>query len=661
MHRIVARIPSMLNIRVIGGLVVIAVRVIRYRVVSQQSVLGRSIDRAIATQVSNGSGSVEVFPWSNELQNSPGLLLATQQQVLDLLCSSQAGICFTIPHPIIGFSANAAARHVSPIEARSPARSSVTPGHVWSSSDQSQVWPWHQVRRPGVLRISADAWSMLGYRKTNSSDSSGRMRCCVLGATVPGRIGALLCSALKGSHSMSLHGSPRFARSLVASFLLLGLVVVAVGAVPQRAPTAHAAAGQLTQVTSFGTNPTGLQMWLYVPPTVKPHPAILLALHFCTGTGPVFFSGTEFANLADQFGFIVIYPSATRSGQCWDVSSPQALTRNGGSDPVGLMSMVSFVEQHNNGDASNVYVTGASSGAMMTNVLLAEYPDVFKAGSAFMGVPDHCFATTDGSMWNTACADGQIIMTAQQWGDLARSADAGYSGPRPRMQLWHGTADPTLNFANFGEEIKQWTNVLGVSQTASFTDSPQSGWTRTRYGGTGVNSPVEGVSVQGAGHVLPLTGQAAMAIQFMGLNAIVSSPTPTPTVAPTRTPAPTTTVTAPTATPTRPAGGAVCSVHYVVASQWVGGFTASVTITNTGSSTITSWSLRWTYANGQGITQIWNASETQSGSVFTAANLSFNGTIAPGGNVNFGFNGSWNGSNTNPTAFTLNGVSCTLA
>jgi poly(hydroxyalkanoate) depolymerase family esterase len=331
---------------------------------------------------------------------------------------------------------------------------------------------------------------------------------------------------------MSLHGSRRFIRSLLASLLLLGLVAVAVWTVQPRPSTAHAASGSLVQVTNFGSNPTNLQMWLYVPPSVKPHPAILLALHYCGGTGPAFFSGTEFANLADQFGFIVIYPSVSlppaRSLQCWDVSTPAGLTRNGGGDSQGLISMLSYVEQHNNGDASNVFVTGASSGAMMTNVMLAEYPEIFKAGAAFMGVPYHCFATTDGSMWNSACANGQVSMTAQQWGNLARSADPGYTGPRPRMQLWHGTADSTLFFPNFGEEIKQWTNVLGVSQTPSLTDSPQSGWTRTRYGGTGTNAPVEGISIQGVGHSLPMAGQAAMAIQFMGLNT-PSNSTPTPT------------------------------------------------------------------------------------------------------------------------------------
>ncbi|GHO99637.1 hypothetical protein KSF_096850 [Reticulibacter mediterranei] len=459
---------------------------------------------------------------------------------------------------------------------------------------------------------------------------------------------------------MSLRSSPRFLRSLVASLLMLGLLAVTAWTVQLPPSTARAASASLVQVTNFGTNPTGLQMWLYVPTSVKPHSPILLALHYCTGTGPAFFSGTEFANLADQYGFIVIFPSVTRSGQCWDVYSNQGLARNGGSDNTGLISMITYVEQHNNGDPNNVYVTGASSGAMMTNVMLAEYPDVFKAGSAFMGVPYHCFATgaasaTSGSTWNSACANGQTSMTPQQWGDLVRAADPGYTGARPRMQLWHGTADTTLNYANFGEEIKQWTDVLGVSQTPSFTDSPQSGWTRTRYGSTGIGAPVEGISVQGVGHSLPLSGMATYAIQFMGLNG-TSVSTPTPTVGTT----PTATV-GTTPTPTATAGGSTCSVHYAVSSQWSGGFGASVTINNTGTSTINSWTLKWTFPNGQTITQIWNASGTQSGSTVTATNLSYNGTIASGGSTNFGFNGAWNGSNTDPSAFTLNGVSCTVA
>ncbi|HEY3479077.1 MAG TPA: endo-1,4-beta-xylanase [Streptomyces sp.] len=103
----------------------------------------------------------------------------------------------------------------------------------------------------------------------------------------------------------------------------------------------------------------------------------------------------------------------------------------------------------------------------------------------------------------------------------------GQAGPYPRMQLWHGTADDTLRYPNFGEEIKQWTNLRGVSQTPSSSDAPQSGWTRTRYGSTGTQAPVEGISVQGAGHALPQNGMVAYAISFLGLNSGGSSTTTT--------------------------------------------------------------------------------------------------------------------------------------
>ncbi|MFC5910478.1 PHB depolymerase family esterase [Streptacidiphilus monticola] len=303
---------------------------------------------------------------------------------------------------------------------------------------------------------------------------------------------------------------------LLAVLLALGAVV---GVNLHTAPRASAAS--LTQISNFGANPTGLQMYLYVPNSVRVDPPILLALHGCQGSGPYLYSSTDFAALADQYGFIVIYPSTNPGGSCWDVSSDQALTRNGGSDPVGLMSMVTYTEQHYGGNPGAVYVTGESSGAMMTNVMLADYPDVFKAGAAFMGVPYHCFSTGTVRGWNGPCAAGQVSMTAQQWGDLVRNdADPGYTGPRPRVQLWHGTADSTLNYNNLGEETKQWTNVLGVAQTPSSTDTPVANWNRARYNSSSGSTQVETYSIVGAGHQLPIQGtpMAAYAIHFMGLD-----------------------------------------------------------------------------------------------------------------------------------------------
>jgi len=101
-------------------------------------------------------------------------------------------------------------------------------------------------------------------------------------------------------------------------------------------------------------------------------------------------------------------------------------------------------------------------------------------------------------------------------------------------------------------------------------------------------------------------------------------------------------------------------VHYAVASQWPGGFGANITITNTGTTTINGWTLGFTFSGGQQVTQGWNGVFAQSGANVTVTNASYNGTLAPGASVTPGFNGSWNGSNPNPTAFTLNGASCSV-
>jgi endo-1,4-beta-xylanase len=130
--------------------------------------------------------------------------------------------------------------------------------------------------------------------------------------------------------------------------------------------------------------------------------------------------------------------------------------------------------------------------------------------------------------------------------------------------------------------------------------------------------------------------------------------TPTPTL--TATPTPTGTVTpTPTVTP-NPTG---CSVSYSQ-NDWGSGATVSITIKNNGSSTINGWTLGWTFPGNQKITNMWNATYTQSGAAVTAKNVSYNSAIPAGGSVTFGFNISYSGANAKPAGFTLNGTACQL-
>jgi cellulase/cellobiase CelA1 len=136
-----------------------------------------------------------------------------------------------------------------------------------------------------------------------------------------------------------------------------------------------------------------------------------------------------------------------------------------------------------------------------------------------------------------------------------------------------------------------------------------------------------------------------------------ATPTRTPTATPTATPTVTPTVTPtgfPTQTPT-----AACRVAYRLDNSWSGGFTASVTVTNTGQAPVANWVLTWTATAGQGLVNGWNATVSQTGGAVTAQAPAWAANLAPGASWTVGYQGSGPSSPT-PTAYALNGARCAV-
>ncbi|EKD14917.1 putative acetylxylan esterase 1 precursor [Drepanopeziza brunnea f. sp. 'multigermtubi' MB_m1] len=188
--------------------------------------------------------------------------------------------------------------------------------------------------------------------------------------------------------------------------------------------------------------------------------------------------------------------SSTLYWKCWDVLSPQTLSHDGGGNSQGIVSMVKWTLARYNGDARKVFSIGTSSGAMMTNVLLSSYHEVFAAGSAWAGVAFSCYASNGYAVWSDACATGQITKTGAEWKTIVEAAYPGYhSGWRPKMQIFHGTADTILHPQNLQEEIKEWTAVLDLpsAPVRTLADSPQSGWTTYVYGDSFTAKIAQGV------------------------------------------------------------------------------------------------------------------------------------------------------------------------
>ncbi|KAH7146701.1 Alpha/Beta hydrolase protein, partial [Dactylonectria estremocensis] len=270
---------------------------------------------------------------------------------------------------------------------------------------------------------------------------------------------------------------------------------------------------QLQQVTNFGSNPSGAKMYVHIPNNLPANPAVVVAIHHCQGTAQSYYQSTPYAQLSNQKGFIVIYPESPYSGTCWDVSSKATMTHDGGANSNSIANMVRYVLTKYNANKSKVFMTGSSSGAMMTNVMAATYPDLFAAAIVYNGVPAGCFFTNSVNGWNSQCAQGNVNKTPAEWAKEVTDAFPGYNGARPKMQIYHGGVDTTLRPANYQETIDQWSGIFGYNPTKpqqSQNGVPQSGYRTDTFG-----PKLVGIFAQNVGHTVPVRGDDDM--KFFGL------------------------------------------------------------------------------------------------------------------------------------------------
>jgi poly(hydroxyalkanoate) depolymerase family esterase len=281
---------------------------------------------------------------------------------------------------------------------------------------------------------------------------------------------------------------------MLALGLTGGLLVVS------PAPQA-AAAGSLTQVTGFGSNPGNLTMYSYVPSRLASDAPLVVALHGCTQNASDYFSHSGWPKYAEQWRFAMVFPQQNTSNNaqnCFDWFAPSSSDRGRG-EAASIIQMVQYAEKTYGLNPRRVYVTGLSAGGAMTANLLADYPDVFTAGAVDSGIPAKCATTL---VQAYSCMTSDQNKTPAQWGELVRNSYPGYSGPWPRVAIWQGSADTTVFPVNATELRDQWTNVSGISQTPSSTQTLTGGTTESSYNDTRGKAVVEVYSISGMGHGL---------------------------------------------------------------------------------------------------------------------------------------------------------------
>lgn len=262
-----------------------------------------------------------------------------------------------------------------------------------------------------------------------------------------------------------------------------------------------AIAGTFTQVTGFGSNPGNILMYRYVPDNLTAGRPLVVVVHGCTQSAADMDAETGWTKWADEFGVALLFPqqqTINNSSKCWNFFVNGDYQRGQG-EPLSIKQGIDWMVNQHGLDTNRIFITGLSSGAAMTNVMLAVYPDVFAAGAPVAGVPFKCATNIPSSLF---CNAGNVVKTPQQWGDLVRGATT-RTGPWPRVSIWHGTSDGTVNIANLTETMEQWTNVHGVNQTPDVSDTV-AGYPHKVYRNGQGTAVVETFSITGMGHGQPV-------------------------------------------------------------------------------------------------------------------------------------------------------------
>ena len=230
---------------------------------------------------------------------------------------------------------------------------------------------------------------------------------------------------------------------------------------------APAGTSRLIETSSFGANPGDLRMLSFVPAAIAhssvTKPPLVVVLHGCTQNAAGYDVGAGWSMLAERYGFALLMPEqkASNNGNgCFNWFNPDDITRGSG-EACSIRQMIEQMAVDHDIDRERVFVTGLSAGGAMTSVMLATYPDIFAGGAVIAGLPYGLAANVrealDG-MHHSSSRSGSEL------GDLVRNATR-YNGPWPKLSVWHGSADRTVNPSNASEIVKQWLDVHGLPTT----------------------------------------------------------------------------------------------------------------------------------------------------------------------------------------------------
>jgi poly(hydroxyalkanoate) depolymerase family esterase len=299
--------------------------------------------------------------------------------------------------------------------------------------------------------------------------------------------------------------------------------------------------------TPFAPNPGNLRMFCALPLGLKPGAPLVVSLHGCGQSAAGYDAGAGWSQLATRLGFAVLAPeqkAVNNPGTCFNWFNPEDASRGQG-EAASIAAMIRQMLTDHSLDPKRIFITGLSAGGAMTAAMLASYPELFAGGAIVAGLPYGAAANIRDALDTMRSAP---LKTPRAWGDAVRGA-SDFTGPWPRVSIWHGDLDTTVNVNNAQASAAQWADVHGLALKDAVQETVD-GAVRLRWSKSG--KPVLEVhTIPGLGHGTPIdssdlghpapfileagiSSTAAIA-DFWGLDAAAASnlkPQPKPIVTP---------------------------------------------------------------------------------------------------------------------------------
>jgi poly(hydroxyalkanoate) depolymerase family esterase len=253
------------------------------------------------------------------------------------------------------------------------------------------------------------------------------------------------------------------------------------------------------KLEDFGANPGGLEA-SYFTPNIE-NPALVVLLHGCAQKGDELARQSGLLGLAKKHNFAVLLPQQGLTNnikRCFNWYSPDDFTKDAG-ETLSIKNMVTHLKAQLG--SNNIYIVGLSAGGAMTSGLLANYPELFTAGSVVAGIPFPC---ADGLITGISCMRNGPSQTNDELVALVKNIHP-HQKSWPALSVWTGENDAIVSPLNSAMLAQQWASLLALERKPVI--SKKSGYTITRWYDSANQAQVELIAVSDLGHGIMVNPQ----------------------------------------------------------------------------------------------------------------------------------------------------------